>query len=673
MSNFRKTKTNFFLFIISCCFFNLTNAQKTTVNNKIDSLNKELSKGVPDTTKALILNHLSKEYIKESDYDNATKLANEALTFSQKIKYKKGEGKALSTIGNVAIDKGNFNEAMQTYNKSLKIMEEIGDKKGISDAYSNKGIIYCRQSMHAEGLKNFIASLNIDIERNDSSGMSFMYCNIGNVYMFLENYDEALAHFTKATHILERIGERKSAAIIYSNIGNVYRRKGDYHKALENHFNTIKILDEVQETKQSYATVYHNIGADYIKLDAFDEALKYYSKALELNKEIGNKYSIGNISGDIGLLYKQKKDYSNGKTWINNSIPILKEVGATNILSKLYFELSQIDSATGNLKAALENYKTSFEYRDTYSNNQNTKKITQLEMNYEFSQKEDSIKMANDKEIAIKNATVKAQENQKWLLVIGIVILLAKGGLLLIQNNQRKKLNKKLLKLNSELDKADKIKTKFFSLINHDLRSPVSNVIKLFRLQQNNGELLDDATRKRLENDTIQSAENLLESMDDLLLWSKGQMQQFKPEIKDVSVNELFDNIKKYVTGVDNVSFIFENPDELSLKTDKDFLKTIMRNLTANAVKVTSDLDNPTIIWKAWTENNSTVLSITDNGPGSSNDEFRALYDETTTVGIKTGLGLHLIRDLAKAIECKVIVKSSNANSTEITLRHECK
>ncbi|MDA3613429.1 tetratricopeptide repeat-containing sensor histidine kinase [Polluticaenibacter yanchengensis] len=672
MSYLQQATTEFVLFLIALCFLtSAANAQKTAVN-KIDSLNIELSKTIHDTSRIFILNSIAKEYIKESDYNNATEMANKALALSQKIKYKRGEGKALSTIGNIAIDQGNFNDAMKTYNSSLKLMEEIGDKKGISDAYSNKGIIYCRQSMHAEGLKNFIASLNIDIKRNDSTGMGFMYCNIGNVYMFLENYDEALTHFTKATEILERIGERRSAAIIYSNIGNVYRKKGDYKKALENHLNTIKILDEVKEGKHAYATVYHNLGADYAKLENYEEALKYYRKALELSKEIDDKYSTANISGDIGILYRLNNDYTNSRTWLNTAIPLMKEVGALNILSKLYNELGMLDSAAGNYKAALENYKTSIEYRDNYSNNENTKKLTQLQMNYEFSQKEDSIRMANDKEMAIKDATVKAHQAQKWLLVIGIIILLAKGGLLLIQNNQRKKLNKKLLKLNSELDEADKIKTKFFSLINHDLRSPISNVIKILRLQQNNRELLDAPTRTRLENETLQSAEHLLESMEDLLLWSKGQMQQFKPEIKVVPVEELFGDLKKYVTGIDNIAFTFDNPEKLSLKTDKDFLKTIMRNLTANAIKVTENQSNPSVKWRAWQENNNTVISITDNGPGSSMDEFRALYDETATVGIKTGLGLHLIRDLAKAIECKVIVKTNKMTGTEITITHEC-
>ncbi len=48
--------------------------------------------------------------------------------------------------------------------------------------------------------------------------------------------------------------------------------------------------------------------------------------------------------------------------------------------------------------------------------------------------------------------------------------------------------------------------------------------------------------------------------------------------------------------------------------------------------------------------------------------QFKALYDENEVVGIKTGLGLHLIRDLAKAINCKILVENNNTTGTRFTL-----
>jgi len=75
------------------------------------------------------------------------------------------------------------------------------------------------------------------------------------------------------------------------------------------------------------------------------------------------------------------------------------------------------------------------------------------------------------------------------------------------------------------------------------------------------------------------------------------------------------------------------------------YLKTIMYNLTNNAVKALGGTSGGTITWLAWKEGAQKYLSVTDNGPGATQEAFRALYDDTAPIGIKSGLGLHIVRD----------------------------
>ena len=117
------------------------------------------------------------------------------------------------------------------------------------------------------------------------------------------------------------------------------------------------------------------------------------------------------------------------------------------------------------------------------------------------------------------------------------------------------------------------------------------------------------------------------------------------------------------------IKFEYQNPDNISIFTDENYLKTIVRNLTSNAINVFSSTVNPTIIWKAWQENGISYLSITDNGPGGTEEQFRALYDDKEVIGIKSGLGLHLIRDLAKAINCEISVDSKQGIGTTFILK----
>ena len=194
--------------------------------------------------------------------------------------------------------------------------------------------------------------------------------------------------------------------------------------------------------------------------------------------------------------------------------------------------------------------------------------------------------------------------------------------------------------------------------------------------------MLDEKTKSRIELTTLSSAENLLTSMEDILQWSKSQMQNFQPQPQNFQIATLFDDTKKHFSSVNNIQFQFENPSNLSLITDENYLKTIVRNLTGNAIKAlenfipTNETDSraafgmtPTIIWKAFQENGQIILSVTDNGKGATKEQFKALYDYKEVSGIKSGLGLHLIRDLAKAIDCEIVVESLINEGTTITLK----
>ena len=187
---------------------------------------------------------------------------------------------------------------------------------------------------------------------------------------------------------------------------------------------------------------------------------------------------------------------------------------------------------------------------------------------------------------------------------------------------------------------------------------------------------MDNETKSRIENDTIESAKNLLHSMEDILIWSKNQMENFVPKFENVLVLKIFNDTRNHFYSEKDVLIVFENPENIEIHTDENYLKTIIRNLTSNAIKAVSldtarDDKKAVIIWKAWQEQNIVYLSISDNGKGAENEQFQALYDDSAVIGVESGLGLHLIRDLANAIECKISVDSKIGIGTQFVLKFE--
>jgi signal transduction histidine kinase len=188
------------------------------------------------------------------------------------------------------------------------------------------------------------------------------------------------------------------------------------------------------------------------------------------------------------------------------------------------------------------------------------------------------------------------------------------------------------------------------------------------QLQQRKPDSLSAAEKEEYWARLSGSATTLLETMEAMLLWSKGQMEVFQPRATSVEVGALFERLGRFFEGVPGVAFEFEGADGLTLETDEDYLWTIMQNLTANSVQALEKVDSPRVIWRAWNDGGVFYFRIKDNGPGVSEEYLRALYDETIGARARSGLGLHIIRDLAKAIGCRITTQSMKGVGTEFTL-----
>ena len=143
-------------------------------------------------------------------------------------------------------------------------------------------------------------------------------------------------------------------------------------------------------------------------------------------------------------------------------------------------------------------------------------------------------------------------------------------------------------------------------------------------------------------------------------------MELFSPVNQPVETEELFGHIRSFFNSVENISFRFQSPEGMIINTDRNFVQTIMQNLTANAVQALRQTNNAEILWKAWQEEGRSYLSISDNGPGMKADIQNSFETGTIPFRGDTGLGLSIVKDLAKAINCKVEFRSNETGTTVI-------
>lgn len=658
---------NVFLFLI---LFSVRLAAQPYSQKQADSLALAVELMKDDTVKCDAYGRLSNYYLYLS-INKGLAYADKEINLGTELGWPKGIGNGHIHMAKHLISKGDLMKALKQLNIAEEIYTRTADQYGLATVNNQFGILKANQNRFPEALDHFFkASKGFEgsREKNAKANAASVYQNIANIYTATESYDKALENYEAAIRLFKALGdEETSMAMNIASKGLVYQKQNRHAEALKAYQEAETLLISKHDDGSTLVFVQSWIGSAYLSLKQYDLSLDYSNRALKAIQTMGDEILMASTLQNIGYAQLQKGMLSgnetellSGKENILKSLEINKRQGNIEALITDYLYLSEYYDFKKDPESSLAAYKAYSLYRDSIYNSKNKQSLQNL-------QDERTIEM-RDTEIELNKLNLEAKEKQKWFLISGILLFVVIVILLIYQNRSRKKTNEKLHVLNAELEEANRIKTRFFSILNHDLRSPVSNLIHFLHLKNESPELLTEQGKQSMETKVVTAAENLLVSMEDLLLWSKGQMQNFKPVFKPVTVAQLFEDLRKHFLSTETIHINFEDPERLSLVSDPDYLKTIMRNLTGNAAKALEKTSNPVIVWKAWREQDKTYLSVTDNGPGGSEQQFKALYDETEVVGIKTGLGLHLIRDLAKAIDCNIMVNSKASEGTTITL-----
>lgn len=604
-----------------------------------------------------------------NQYAQAIFCFEKSLYYAQKNKLLEDETSALMRLNYNYYSNRNFDKRDQLIIYIKKILDTTKNNYTKAVLNGSLGEYYGDKSNYEKFIGYKIKAIEYrkqlpkSSSNNEKIGTS--YAQITGAYIHMKQFDKAIEYMNLATSYTDNSAYGKAYNYYYYTECYLGLKKLD---SIQKYYKEIYKLVTPKESLHFIVSGANRIMAEYyLNKNAIEKANFYANKALVSARRSNDLEVLMEANTIKGYVLYEQKQYK-------KAIQIL-EIANTNAKEFEKEFYAKINKKISESYAALGLWQKAYHYKEIYSK-YNTEilqesakqSIANAEAKYQNKTKKQEIKNLSTQN-TIKSIQIQEAKKQRFFLILGIILIGIIGILLFRQNKNRKKINQKLQLLNEELDKANKIKTRFFSILNHDLRSPVANLIHFLHLQKDSPELLDEETRKRMQNKTISGAENLLCSMEDILLWSKGQMENFKPQPKNIAVNQLFEDTKKVFSGYQNIHFEYHNPDDIEIFTDENYLKTIVRNLTSNAINVFTTTQNPTIVWKAWQENGKSFLSITDNGPGASQEQFKALYDETEVVGIKSGLGLHLIRDLAKAIFCDITVDSKINEKTTFTLQ----
>ena len=232
-------------------------------------------------------------------------------------------------------------------------------------------------------------------------------------------------------------------------------------------------------------------------------------------------------------------------------------------------------------------------------------------------------------------------------------------------------------KQNRELMATINNRDKMYSVIAHDLRSPMASIRMVLNLVVASMspdiigpelfELLDKANKE---------SEEVHDLLDNLLKWTKSQTGRLNVVLQDLDLNDIIPgvvDIFEMIAATKRIKLVFQGTDTpLMVRADNDMLKTVVRNFMSNAVKFSPEDSTIEIVMRA--EGDFAKISVTDHGVGIAADRIDTIFHKgETTYGTGgeegSGLGLQLCQDFARKNGGDVTVESVEGQGSTFSVK----
>ena len=213
-----------------------------------------------------------------------------------------------------------------------------------------------------------------------------------------------------------------------------------------------------------------------------------------------------------------------------------------------------------------------------------------------------------------------------------------------------------IVQQNEELKRTISNRDKMYSVIAHDLRSPMASIRMVLNLAVNvvSPETVGDEIFSLLDKANRESEETH-DLLDNLLKWTKSQTGRLNVVYQDIDLNDVVPgvvDIFRMIAEMKKINLQYLSSDEnLVVHADNDMIKTIIRNLISNAIKFTPEEKSIEVFCKR--EGDFARISVRDHGVGIEPERLDSIFHKgETTYGTGgeegSGLGLQLCQDFAR-------------------------
>jgi|GEM_PF-2037373 len=558
--------------------------------------------------------------------------------------------KVLNYTGVVHVHLSNLDSAYIYFKKALNEAFITNNFLEMGFAYNNLGNYYIQNSNYVLATKYIYKAHKIFEEQNNKSGIAYSLVKLTELYVKQEKYEKALDTLRSVLKIRASLNDFKKVAFTQRRMVAVYLKNNEIDSAemLLKHIFTENLIKNNQVARAYYFDILSEI---FYKRKAYKNALNFRLRSIELYRKINNKKGEAVGLYKIAQIYFATDDLTNAENFTLKSIKLAKSIGNKEIKLKNFLLISQVYNANKDYKNAYLFFNEYSQLNDTINSKIRGNNILALEKAY-IQEK------AESKNRLLKNEIIYNKRIRKNLIAFLVLLSFLAIYLMFVVYTKRIA-NRRLIASNNAKDR-------FFSILAHDIKGPMSNIKLIVDLLNADTSKIKINKQEGLQKKLKYSVDNLIELINRLIQWSKATTGRMHFNPVNFSINKEIEAVvalTKVYAIAKKQNLTYNVSKDYLVFADKEMVSTVLRNLVTNAIKFTPE--NGSIQLFSRKKNNKIEILIKDTGIGMTKqtiydiiykDEINSTRGTNNEKG--TGIGLSICKELVEITKGKFWIKS---------------
>jgi len=605
---------------------------------------------------------LAELFYKKKAYDIAIKYILKTISIYDKLEIKKSLPGAYNFLGLCYLSQKDYQKAMSLLNNAKKMAEIINNKEYIAQNLLYFGMLYNALKKYDETISVLRSSIDLSSKIHFKSTETKAYKELSTALFNTEKYKEAYLAKEKYNQLNNEIFNTDFA-----------KKVADFtsKEKLEKQSIIYKFQQKEQELKQ-VAKIRREVLVRNIFIAV---SLIFIIFVLILYLQIRQKAKMNkDLKASKGLIEEKQKQILNQRdTLVKQKKELTETLNNVMILKKAIEQSSStvvITDINGNIEYVNPKFEETTGYTFEEAKGKNPRILKSGNRPKEFYKK-------LWKTIMSGNVWRGEFENKKkngaiYIEYAAISSVRDENGQIkhfIAVKDDITKQQKILL----ELEKLTAVQTKIFSIIGHDLRSPLGSVKSILEFLLKKEYVGENEELSKILGMIYQSIISLSFLSENLLNWGANWLKDNDPKFKDFSINDLINeniSLLQNTAKGKEIALNSKLSEALIAYADSEMISIVIRNLIANAIKFTSQGGSITITGEKISEE-KIEISVIDTGVGIKKEVIPLLLDEYdlyTTPGTKSekgsGLGLSICVQFIKRNGGKLEIESKEGKGS---------